>query len=95
MCACRLRPGPSTAQERCPDNCQPTRATRTHAWKLQVGRLAVNERLQVLAPPKQEEDGGAVRAEGQAVKGPGKVGRCWAGDGCPSSCAGSLRRTIA
>ncbi|KIY99634.1 NADH dehydrogenase [Monoraphidium neglectum] len=41
--------------------------------KTQVGRLAVNERLQVLAPPKQEEDGGAVRAEGQAVKGPGKV----------------------
>ncbi|KAI8463743.1 MAG: hypothetical protein J3K34DRAFT_526753 [Monoraphidium minutum] len=41
--------------------------------KTQVGRLAVDERLRVMAPPKQEQDGGAVRAEGQAVKGPGKV----------------------
>ena len=48
--------------------CTPSTATPT-----QVGRIAVDERLRVLAPAKQEEDGSAVRAEGEAVKGPGKV----------------------
>jgi len=33
----------------------------------------VDERLRVLAPPKQEAEGGAVRGEGDAVKGPGRV----------------------
>ncbi|GBF90543.1 internal alternative NAD(P)H-ubiquinone oxidoreductase, mitochondrial-like [Raphidocelis subcapitata] len=41
--------------------------------KTQVGRLAVDEQLRVLAPPKQDAAGGSVRAEGEAVAGPGKV----------------------
>lgn len=56
-----------------------TQSTHIHqnhmAHELQVGRLAVDEQLRVLAPPKQEESGGSVRAEGDAVKGPGKVRR--------------------
>ena len=39
----------------------------------QVGRIAVDEQLRVLAPPKQEQEGGAVRAEGDGVTGPGTV----------------------
>ncbi len=42
--------------------------------KTQVGRLAVDDRLRVLAPPRQDEPGGGVRHEAEAVEGPGKVG---------------------
>lgn len=45
----------------------------------QVGRLAIDEYLRVLAPPKQDAAGGTVRAEGEPVAGPGKVGVFWGG----------------
>ena len=48
----------------------PTEFTQSLPFaKTQVGRIAVDEFLRVLAPPKQDHAGGAVRAEGEAGAG--------------------------
>lgn len=48
----------------------PTEFTQSLPFaKTQVGRVAVDERLRVLAPPLQDEAGGRVRAEGEAPAG--------------------------